>query len=233
MTTEITVIPCRADFEREIPTHFVLNILYHNEFEQLLSVERAFDCWTTFTLQNLGFQNVGGSTFQRTRLNPSGSGICIDGNVELINAPCDEDADCVSTLPESQGVCAPASGILAIVEEFHDSDVDARCPAPPSSPAAMPPTRTRWTRTATVSSASPGSCRGVDLDTTTCVADDQCLGSGCAGGACPAGRCRNSGATCSNIAPVVDCGAGDFCDQCMNDEMRFQPDVVTPIPPMP
>ena len=233
VTTEITVIPCRIDYERQIPTRFVLNIVYHNEFEQLASVERDFQCWTNFTLEQLGFTNVAGSTFQRTRLNPSGSGLCIDGNAELINTPCDDDADCVSTLPVTSGVCAPASGILAIVEEFHDSDVTL---APgsliiPGTDAANP-----FGVDADDDGfvGRPGRCRGVDLDTTSCTSDGPggCEGSGCVGGACPVGRCRNTGVACSNVVGPA-CGAGDFCDQCMNDEMRFQPDVVTPIPPMP
>jgi hypothetical protein len=233
VTTEITVIPCRADFEREIPTRFTLNIVYHNEFEQPASVERDFQCWTNFTLQQLGFTNVAGSTFQRTRINPSGSGLCIDGNMELINTPCMVDADCVSTLPVTSGVCAPASGVLAIVEEFHDSDVTL---APgstfiPGTDAANP-----YGVDANGDGyiGRPGHCRGVDLRTTRCTSDGPggCTGSGCVNDACPVGRCRVSGAACSNVVGP-DCGAGDFCDQCMNDEMRFQPDVVTPIPPMP
>jgi hypothetical protein len=42
VSTEFTVIPCRADFENEIPTHFTLFIEYTNEFEQTLSIERDF-----------------------------------------------------------------------------------------------------------------------------------------------------------------------------------------------
>ena len=228
VTTEITIIPCRADFEREIPTRFTVNIVYHNEFEQIASVERPFQCWTNFTLENLGFTNVAGSTFQRTRINPTGSGLCIDGSADLINTPCNEDADCG---PAASGVCAPPSGILAIVEEFHDSDITLQPGSTfiPGTDAANP-----YGVDANDDGfvGRPGQCRGA-LDTTSCTSDGPggCVGSGCVGGACPTGRCRQTGVACSNVAGP-DCGLGDFCDQCMNDEMRFQPDVVTPIPPV-
>jgi len=215
VTTEITLLPCRADFENEIATRFSVDIRYTNEFEQTLSVERTFNCWVNFTLEQLGFSNVAASTFQRTRINPSGSGLCIDGEQDLINQPCANDAAC-----GTGGVCAPASGVLALVEEFHDSDL-----------TLLPlgnNTYARGTDAANPYSVDvngdgsigrPGHCRGAL--TTACTSD---MG-------CPAGKCRVSGAACSNVPPIVACGAGDFCDQCMNDEIRFQPDVIVPVMP--
>jgi hypothetical protein len=229
--TEVTVVPCRVDFEREIPTRFVLNIVYHNEFEQLASTGGVFNCWTTFSLEQLGFTNVAGSTFQRTRINPEGSGLCIEGDADLLNTPCSEDEDCVDVLPVSSGVCAPPTGVLAIVEEFHHSAATL-APASTIVPGtnAANPYSVDTNGDGTVGRA--GRCRGA-IDSTRCTADNECVGSGCAGGSCPAGRCRFSGAACSNNAPVTLCALGDFCDQCMNDEIRFQPDVITPIPPNP
>jgi hypothetical protein len=215
VTTEITILPCRADFENEIATHFQVDIRYTDEFESTLSVERDFNCWVNFTLQQLGFSNVSGSTFQRTRINPTGSGLCIEGDQDLINVPCSVDADCGAA-----GVCAPASGVLAIVEEFHDSDATTASPA------------TQYARGTDAANAYSvdvngdtfigrlGHCRGAL--TTTCTSD----------AGCPAGKCRNTGAACSNTSGPA-CGAGDFCDQCMNDEIRFQPDVIVPLPPTP
>jgi hypothetical protein len=133
VTTEFTVIPCRADYENDIPTHFTLNIDYTNEFEQTVSTGGDFDCWTTFTLENLGFQGTIGSTFQRTRITPSGSGLCIQGANDLINKPCRVDADCGAG---ADAVCAPASGILAVVEEFHGSDMTIPFIFPAGSDAA-------------------------------------------------------------------------------------------------
>jgi hypothetical protein len=214
VTTEFTVIPCRADFENEIATRFQLFIEYTNEFEQTLSIERAFDCWTTFTLENLGFSNVADSTFQRTRITPSGSGLCIAGDADLINTPCSTDAACGTG---GDAVCAPASGILAVVEEFHGSDVS-------EIPSNNSFRGTDAANTYSVDANNDGflgkrgHCRGAL--TTTCDQDSDC----------PAGKCRDTGASCG---PAVACGAGDFCDQCMNDEIRFQPDVIVPVPPGP
>src|SRR5262249_20094587 len=117
VSTEFTVVPCRADFENNIPTRFTLFIEYTNEFEQTLSIERDFNCWTTFTLEQLGFQNVADSTFQRTRITPTGSGLCIAGAADLINTPCSVDSDCGTS---GDAVCAPASGILAVLEALHN-----------------------------------------------------------------------------------------------------------------
>ena len=216
VTTEFTVIPCRADFENEIPTHFTLLIDYTNEFEQSLSIERDFDCWTTFTLENLGFQNVADSTFQRTRITPTGSGLCIAGDEDLINTPCSTDLGCGTG---ADAVCAPATGVLAIVEEFHASDSTITGITPPGSDAAnFYGVDLRGTSSTGPDGfiGKPGRCRGAL--TTRCYSDAQC----------PAGKCRASGAVCG---PTTDCPAGDFCDQCMNDEIRFQPDVIVPVGP--
>jgi hypothetical protein len=216
VNTEITIIPCRVDFENDIATRFVVDIRYTNEFEQELSVgPLLLNCWVNFGLENLGFTNMGW-TIQRTRINPSGSGLCIGGDADLINTPCAEDEDCVDTLPDTSGVCAPASGVLAIVEEFHETDLSLSSIVPAGTDAANP---------YSVDSNGDGfigklgRCRG-DLDQ-TCDQDSDC----------GPGKCRNSGLACEVGIPG-SCGVGgDFCDQCMNDEIRFQPDViVAPLP---
>jgi hypothetical protein len=204
--TEITIIPCRVDFESGMPTRFTVDIRYTNEFEQELSRGLVASCWAQFTLENLNFTNIGDGTFQRTRLNSSGTGICIAGDADELQTPCLNDADC-GTL----GVCAPATGILAIVEEFHHTDLTLTAPVVPGTDAANPysvedgdgvmPDGFLGKR---------GRCRGAL--TTRCTSD----------GDCGVGKCRNTGAPCSNVAPITTCGAGDFCDQCMNDEIRLQ-----------
>lgn len=198
VTTEITVIPCRVDYENAIPTLFGMFIQYTNEFEQTLSVSRNLECWTTFTLQNLGFTNVAGSTFQRTRITPSGSGLCIQGDAQLVNTFCTSDAGC-----GTNGVCAPSSAVLAVVEEFHHSDSDLI--GTDAANAFSVDTNGDG------SYARAGRCRGALA--TRCDEDDDC----------PTGKCRFSGQSCNDN---VACGAGDFCDRCMNDEIRLQPDVV-------
>jgi hypothetical protein len=204
VTSEITVIPCRADYENEIPTRFQLHILYTNEFEQELSVDRSFNCWTSFTLENLGFTNVGGSTFQRTRIIPSGSGLCIQGDANTLNTACSQDSQCGG----ADGVCAPATGVLSVVEEFHATDTSALTP---TALAAVEP-GTAAANGYSVDSNNdgllgrPGHCRGALA--TSCMTDADC----------PTGKCRATGAACD---ANTQCGAGDFCDQCMNDEIRL------------
>lgn len=214
VTTEITVIPCRYDFENEIPTRFQLDIVYHNEFEQRLSVERPFTCGVTFTLQNLGFGNLGGSTFQRTRINPAGTGLCIAGVPDELNTPCSTDAQC-----GAGGVCAPPSAILSIVEEFHDSDVTLT-PLTTTRPGTDAANGYSVDVNGDGDVGRLGACRGA-ITTTTCSSDTACVGGGCVAGACPTGLCRVAGTPCTTSAQCTD--DGDFCDRCMNDELRFNP----------
>jgi hypothetical protein len=223
VTTEITLIPCRADFEGGMPTRFLADIRYTDEFESTLSVDLNATCWAQFTLENLGFQNPSGSTFQRTRVNSTGVGICISGDADRINQQCTADQN-----PGNPnlgcgvgGVCAPATGILGIVEEFHESDRSAFSLIPAGTNAANGFSVEDGDGIGSDGFLGKrGRCRGAL--TTRCTSD----------GDCPAGKCRSTGAACSNTSvPPVTCGAGDFCDQCMNDEIRFQPNVIMN-PPM-
>jgi hypothetical protein len=209
VTTEITILPCRVDFENDIATRFVVDIDVTNEFEEHISVgPKAFNCWTNFRqTQVAGFTNLGW-TFQRTRINPSGSGLCIGGDSALLNAPCDEDIDC--NPDGTDGVCAPATAVLALVEEFHDTDLTISSLAPAGSDAAN---AFSVDNNGDHFLGKRGSCRGAL--TTRCTQDSDC----------PTGKCRDTGAACTVAGG--GCGTGDFCDQCMNDEIRFQPDVVT------
>ncbi len=197
VNTEITLVPCRADFENEEGTRFATDIRYTDEFEQELSVEHVFDCWANFDLRDLPFANVNSSSFQRTRVVPTGSGICIAGAEDT---PCDEDSDC-----GAGGVCGPVSGVLAIVEEFYDS----------AASLADPPTVHPGTAAANGYSVDfnddgdlgrPGHCRGAIRTQCEDNAD------------CPPGFCRI--ATTTACTSDTQCpGVGDFCDQCMNDEI--------------
>jgi len=210
VTTEITVTPCRVDFEHAIPTAFQTFIEYTNEFEQTLSVTRNFECWTTFTLENLGFTNAGGSIFQRTRITNGSSGLCIAGTAGLINTFCTRDADC--GVPN--GVCAPPTGLLSIFEEFHSSDATPISLLTGIGSGAGSNAANAFMVDAdhNGSVAKAGACRG-DL-ATPCTDDSDCT----------TGKCRNSGATCTDDSGCT--GVGDFCDLCMNDEIILQPDLV-------
>jgi len=201
--TEITLSPCRADYNGENPARWATDIQYTNEFEQTLSIETTFECWANFDLRDLGFAPAAstGSQFQRTRLTPTGSGRCVLGD---INAACDEDSDC-----GTGGVCGPVTGILAIVEEFHNT----------AASLAEPPTLPPGTAAANGYSVAfngslerVGHCRN-DL-TTTCRSNTEC----------PSGLCRLSGASCPTDLQCT--GTGDFCDRCMNDEITFTADPI-------
>jgi hypothetical protein len=62
--TEVTLVPCRADFERQEITSITVQFLAFNEFENRFSTSTRIDCWRsfflseidgiTFTIRNLG-----------------------------------------------------------------------------------------------------------------------------------------------------------------------------------
>lgn len=196
--SEITVLPCRSNYETEEAAAVPTLILYTNEFEQTLSISTVVECWANFDLRDLGFAPAGssGSDFQRTRLIPTGDGRCILGD---INAVCDEDDDC-----GTGGVCGPVSGIIAIVEEFHNTAASLADPATGAAgTAASNGYLVDFDEDGSLERA--GACRG-DLST-SCTSDADC----------PSGLCRYSGVVCTTD---LQCGAGDFCDRCMNDEIQ-------------
>lgn len=198
--SEITVVPCRANYDAEEAARVATLILYTNEFEQTLSISQTIECWANFDLRDLGFAPAAssGSSFQRTRLIPQGSGRCILGDV---NAPCSEDDDC-----GTGGVCGPVSGLLAIVEEFHNTAASLADPATGvAGTAASNGYLVDFNEDGSLERL--GRCRG-DLGT-TCVDNADC----------PTGLCRISGVSCTTD---LQCGAGDFCDRCMNDEIQQQ-----------
>jgi hypothetical protein len=51
--TELTLVPCRADFEGQLPTRVNVNFLVFNEFEQRLSTSFVVDCWATVFLGDI------------------------------------------------------------------------------------------------------------------------------------------------------------------------------------
>jgi hypothetical protein len=209
--TEITVVPCRADYINEVGTTVAADIRYTNEFEQTLSVEPTIDCWANFDLRDLPFvaASVSGTTFQRTRIIPTGSGICISGSTSLNGSPygpCADDGDC-----GTGGVCGPVSGVLAIVEQFHNTDasiIDPTTTAPGTDAA------NGYSVDFNNDNAlgRPGHCRG-DL-TRTCEIDSDCV---------DGGFCRiNTTTACTSDATCTTLDSSDFCDRCMNDEISFE-----------
>jgi hypothetical protein len=201
--TEITVVPCRADYELENAARWATEIIYTNEFEQPLSINTVFECWANFDLRDLSFAPSvdSGSTFQRTRLTPTGSGRCLQGDV---NAACSTDAQC-----GTGGVCGPVTGILAVVEEFHNTAATVG-----TAPVGVPGTAASngYSVAFDGSLERQGRCRG-DLDT-RCTSNTEC----------PSGLCRIGAAPCTTDAQCL--GAGNSCDRCMNDEIHFSADPI-------
>ncbi len=197
--SEITLVPCRADFENEVGAAWTTQVFYYNEFEQRNSTGGPIDCWWNFDLRDLNYNPAGalGTDFQKSSIANGGGARCIRGD---FNAICNSDAQC-----GPGGVCGPPTGILAIVEEFHNT----------AASLAVPPTGTAGTAASngyTIAAANgslerSGRCRGAI--TTSCTTDSQC----------PSGLCRIAGNICTT--DVACPGAGDFCDRCMNDEINF------------
>jgi hypothetical protein len=53
VNTELTIVPCRADFERQEPTRIAVNFVSFNEFEQRFSTSTNVECWSSFFLGDL------------------------------------------------------------------------------------------------------------------------------------------------------------------------------------
>src|SRR5262249_39848904 len=141
------------------------------------SIEQPFDCWANVDLTQLHFSNLQDSTFQHTRIASAASGICIEGvNQGLVG--CTNDMGC-----GAGGVCAPASGLLTIVEQFHADDTSLAAPGPPGFPTPLLINVGTDAANAFAvdvngdgSLQRPGHCRN-DL-TRVCQMDTQCINGG-------------------------------------------------------
>lgn len=51
--TELTLTPCTADFERQLPSEIVVQVIVVNEFEQPFSTSQKFTCWLTTFLDDI------------------------------------------------------------------------------------------------------------------------------------------------------------------------------------
>lgn len=195
--TNFTIIPCRRDYENDTPTAFNVHFSAEDEFEtQFLSAEVPFECWADVDLATLGFSNINGATFWRTRASSTGSGLCITG--PNTNSLCRSDADC-----GTDGVCGPISGILAVVEEFHPTTRTFTDASLVGSAAA---------NTHEVDTNGDGSLQRLGICR---VGRKQCASNA----DCTGGLCRIAGTACTSNTQCT--GSGDFCDLCMNDEITL------------
>jgi hypothetical protein len=74
VATELTLVPCRADFERQDPTRLNVNFVAYNEFEQLFSAGQGIDCWASFFLADVrGIFSIAATQtrFVATHMRPS------------------------------------------------------------------------------------------------------------------------------------------------------------------
>jgi len=74
VSTEVTLVPCRADYERQDPTRITVQFLASNEFEQRFSASTKVECWRSFFLEDVGniFEIRAAQTrFVETQMRPS------------------------------------------------------------------------------------------------------------------------------------------------------------------
>lgn len=182
--SEITLVPCSMNFLVGEQTRWATIGSIVNEFESETSWSRSMQCWANFDLRDPGdfpqYSSVVGSEFQRTRFRSGGTGICTSGT--NTGSPCNTDAQC------GGGTCSPVTGLLALVEEFHESI------AAPDGTAASNGYSVDVNGDGSL--ARPGRCAN-NLQQ-TCTADAQCTSGEClndellnlsAGSICPGGNC--------------------------------------------
>jgi hypothetical protein len=51
--TEVTLVPCRADYETQVATKVTVQFLVFNEFENRFSTSTQIECWRSFVLSDL------------------------------------------------------------------------------------------------------------------------------------------------------------------------------------
>jgi hypothetical protein len=72
--TELTLVPCGVDFERQLPPDDIVSVIAVNEFEQQFSTSFKFQCWYTAFLGDINaiFDVVVAQTrFMETQLRPA------------------------------------------------------------------------------------------------------------------------------------------------------------------
>ncbi|MFN8640736.1 MAG: hypothetical protein U0802_03415 [Candidatus Binatia bacterium] len=92
VATEVTLVPCRADYERQEATRIVVQFVAFNEYEQRFSANTTVDCWRSFFLTDVS--NIFGALTAQTRF--------------------------VETQMRSSA--AAISGFVGVVEEYHTLD---------------------------------------------------------------------------------------------------------------
>ncbi len=230
--TEITFLPISQDFFNEEPARVAVQVVRTDEFEQPLSLNFFLDCWANLNLEQLADNNQSGSTYARTQIFTVGGmdvpgqppsapdGVCIQGDPALLAPPgtiCTTDSQCDGAT--GGGVCGPRPGVLALVEEIHETDLSDGIFG--AGVAAANAYMLDMNGDGDVQRS--GRCRGAIG--TVCADDADCPGA--------SGFCRiNTATACTRgtEATVCDGSEVDRCDICMFDEVVFPPDMVSSTP---
>jgi hypothetical protein len=199
--TEITFVPCTQNFELGVPIPTTVQVRAIDELEASNSTAFELNCWANLSLEDIGpgIFSPNRSDFFKTRIFVSeGRDRCVAGDIfSNPNADprylCDTDADC-----GAGGVCGPAPGVLAVVEEFHEHDASLLNGGVPGTAAAN----------VHMIGQRRGICR---------VSGNLCSDNGDCGGN---GLCRDSGAACTNDGNCNNSEL-DRCDICLIDEVVF------------
>jgi len=72
--TEVTLVPCRADYEHQIPTKVVVQFTVYNELEVRFSASTTVDCWGNFfldSIRNIFDVGVLQTRFVETQMRPA------------------------------------------------------------------------------------------------------------------------------------------------------------------
>lgn len=200
--TEFTLVPCTELFDEEVGTRVAVQSQSVDEFEtQLNSFPQTLECWANYPLDDLSAFTAGVNSgdFWKTRLGPQGNR-CRAGTSNPLALPpvvcgtplrpndcrgeaCSTDANC-----GTGGLCAPASGIIGVVEQFYYTD--NTIPANPLTPLHFTPGNAPGTAAVSATFVnSPGSsdadvfrdggrCRGAlgqECDDDGDCASDECL----------------------------------------------------------
>jgi hypothetical protein len=81
----VTLVPCRANYETQVPTKVTVQFLVFNEFENRFSTSLQFECWSSFVLSdiaNVFDVLVTNTRFAQTQMRPSDVSSGLVGVVE-------------------------------------------------------------------------------------------------------------------------------------------------------
>lgn len=199
--TEVTFVPCTQNFEIGVPIPTTVQVRAIDELEASNSTAFELTCWANLSLEDIGpgIFSPSRSDFYKTRIFVSeGRDRCIAGSI--FSDPdadprylCNTDADC-----GTGGVCGPAPGVLAVVEEFHEHDGSLSNGSFPGTAAAN----------VHMIGQRQGVCR---INGNPCSDNDDCGGNG---------LCRDLGGNCTSDSACTNSEL-DRCDICLIDEVVF------------